>query len=539
MRLSDLHVPTLRDAPRDLDHEGQRALARAGFFRIVESVPGAGLALLPAGALAVDRLASHLSGAIARPLPQPIMLPAPPEASTDADLVVGLLARDLRSYRELPRVLATRTVRRSTVPRARAGLLGAREEPALELWLAAIDAELEETLAGVATDLRRALGGLGVSLARIDAPGPTGNAGERWVIPELTDDVTLSWCPSCESGADAELAPVALRGAHRADIPPHRAVETPEQRSVEDVAAFLGAAPGDLLKTMVVRADGALFAALVPGDRALSLVKLARLLGVDEVTLADDAAVVAATGAPVGFAGPVGLEIPIVADRAAASGTAWITGGNAADVHFVDVSPGRDFAVSRYGDLTSFEAGDPCPLCNAPRASRTGTELLAITRFGSTPAERIGLTVDASGGGAAPVAVGHITIRLGRTLGAIAERRVAAADFVWPAGCAPWDVAIVSLGKPGDATSEAAERVTASLRNRGLRTLFDDRALRPGQKLGDAELLGHPLVIVVGRRGVDNGVVELRRRALGDVVEVVFADVVDAVFAARAEEAGQ
>ncbi|TNF28892.1 MAG: hypothetical protein EP329_17155, partial [Deltaproteobacteria bacterium] len=357
--------------------------------------------------------------------------------------------------------------------------------------------------------------------------------GARWMVPDLTDDVTAAWCERCAEGVLAEQAPVTHLGRPAAPTEGWRAVETPDQRSVEDVAAFLGRTPADLLKTMIVDADGALVAALVPGDRELSLTKLAGVLGARELRLAGDAAVTAATGAPVGFAGPVGLTIPIVADRAFTAGTAWITGGNARDVHFVDVSPGRDFAATHVGDLTAFGDGDPCPICGAPRHLRAGTEIVAITRHGAAPAERAGLAVDAAGGGQAQVAIAHVRVRLGRLLGAIAEARISDAGFVWPVAAAPWDVAVISLGSSGDATSAAAEEVVAGLRARGLATLFDDRDLRPGQKLGDAEVMGHPIVAVVGRRGLERGTVELRRRLRGDVIEVALAEVADAVLAAR------
>lgn len=534
MRLSELYAPTLRDAPRDLDHPGQRALARAGLFRLLDAVPGAGAALLPAGQIAVDRLVAALTSAITPPRPQPIALPRPPSDATPADLVVALLARDLRSYRELPLVLSSRTSAVTATPHARLGLLAAREEPALELWLAATKHAIEPALAALLADLRQALSRLGVAVDRVAAPAATGHAGERWIVRDLTDDLAIAWCPGCDAGTEAALAPVSPVTRPATEPGPWRAVPTPDQRTVDDVAAFLGRTPADVLKTLIVDADGALVAALVPGDRELSLDKLGGLLGARTVRLAADAAVVAATGAPVGFAGPVGLSLPIVADRAAVPGTAWITGGNARDVHHLDVAPGRDFVATHTGDIVSFKESDPCPVCDAARAPRAGLGLVRVDRLGTVPADRIGLTVDASSGGAEAVALVRIRVRLARLLGAIAEAATTDGGLLWPAPAAPWDVVVVGLGGPGDPVSVAAARLATELRAQGLAVLLDDRDLRPGQKLGDAELMGHPAVIVVGRRGLERGAIELRRRALSDVLEVPIAEAVERVIAALA-----
>lgn len=534
MRLSDLHAPTLREAPRDLDHPGQRALARAGLFRLLDGVPGAGLAVLPVGVIALERLATTLRTAIVAPRPQPIFLPSPPAAATvsPADLVAALLARDLRSYRELPLVFHTAATVLAATPRARAGLLGAREEPTLDLWIAAADDAFDPALATVLSALDGAMTRLGLAPQRVAVSAVGGSVGERWVAPDLTDEVAFAWCGGCQQATLARLAPVGhLAAAPMAAPGPRRAVATPDQRSVPEVAAFLGRSPAHLLKTLIVEADGALVAALVPGDRELSLDKLGRALGAQQLRLAGDSAVVAATGAPVGFAGPVDLALPIVADSAAVPGSAWITGGNAEDLHLVDVSPGRDFVATHIADITTFEDRDPCPLCTAPRARRGGTELVRVERYGAGPADRIGLTVDTPEGGARPVALALVRIRLAHLLGAVGERGTGEAGLVWPIAAAPWDVVVVSLGQGADATGLAAEAAAAALGERGIATLLDDRELRPGQKLGDAELMGHPLIAVIGRRGLERGVAELRRRARGDVLEVPLDGIASAVLA--------
>ncbi|PKN57234.1 MAG: hypothetical protein CVU56_12200 [Deltaproteobacteria bacterium HGW-Deltaproteobacteria-14] len=538
MRLSELYAPTLREAPRDLDPPGQQALARAGLFRLLDAVPGAGAALLPAGQIAVDRLAATLITAISAPVPQPIALPQPPGEATTADLVIALLARDLRSYRELPLLLSARTTAITAAPRARLGLLAAREEPALELWLAAARDGLEPALERITDALRRALRGLGAATDRVAAPAPSGHLGERWVARDLTDALAIAWCPACDVRSVASLAPVTPVPRPATDPGPWRAVATPDQRTVEEVAAYLGQTPADLLKTLIVEADGALVAALIPGDRDLSLDKLGALLGARTLRLAPDAAVVAATGAPVGFAGPVGLALPIVADRAAAPRTAWTTGGNARDVHHLDVSPGRDFVAMHMADIVAFEDRDPCPVCSAARSARAGLGLARIDRFGTAPADRVALTVDGASGGAEPVGLVRVRVRLARLLGAIAEAATTDRGLVWPARAAPWDVAVVGLGAAGDAVSAAAGTLAMALEARGLAILRDDRDLRPGQKLGDAETMGHPLIAVVGRRGLERGVFELRRRGRGDVVEIALDDAVERVLAERAQEVG-
>ncbi|RMF80810.1 MAG: proline--tRNA ligase, partial [Nitrospirae bacterium] len=300
--------------------------------------------------------------------------------------------------------------------------------------------------------------------------------------------------------------------------PPAEPVATPGRKAVEEVADFLGAEPSAFVKTLLYRAADRTVAALVRGDREVNEIKLARALGVPEVALAEEAEIERVTGAPCGFAGPVGLapEVEVWVDREVAAMASAITGANAADTHLRGVVPGRDFPLDHVADLRNAEEGDPCPRCSGRLHLSRGIEVGHIFKLGTKYSKAMGATFLDEAGRQVEAVMGCYGIGIGRTMAAAIEQNHDADGIVWPAPIAPFPVELLLVREDDPASQEAAARLERELTAAGLEPLVDDRRERPGVKFKDADLIGLPYCVVIGPRGLAEGKVEIKERATGE-----------------------
>ena len=277
--------------------------------------------------------------------------------------------------------------------------------------------------------------------------------------------------------------------------------------------------------------DGALHAVLVRGDHELNEIKLAKVLQGDAIAMADEAAVKKATGAPVGFAGPVGLSdvTSIIADHAVRGMVGAVTGANAADAHFVNVDEGRDFDVSQFADLRLAREGDACPRCGSELREYRGIEVGHVFFLGTKYSEAMRCNYLDENAAERPMVMGCYGIGVSRIMAAAIEQNHDENGIIWPTPLAPYDVTILPLQMNKDDVVEAAESIYAKLQGAGLDALLDDRKERAGSKFKDAELMGIPVRIAIGGRGLAEGIVELKARTGGDVEKVPLAEVVNRV----------
>lgn len=290
-------------------------------------------------------------------------------------------------------------------------------------------------------------------------------------------------------------------------------VDTPDQKTVEEVCTFLGVTPDKLIKTLVCVADGKPVLALVRGDHDLNEGKLRRLLGVWSLRLADGGTIEEVTGAPVGFAGPVGLfSVPTVADYDVASVADGVTGANEGDAHFVGVNPGRDFDPERYGDIRYAANGDGCPRCQGTLRARRCIEVGHIFKLGTRYSEAIGANFLDDQGQEKPIIMGTYGIGVSRILPAVVETGRDEAGIIWPSSIAPFDAVVILLNPTQASHAEAAEAVTGALESEGFDVLVDEREESPGVKFKDADLIGIPVQVVIGRTFEKEGKFEVRRR---------------------------
>jgi prolyl-tRNA synthetase len=268
-----------------------------------------------------------------------------------------------------------------------------------------------------------------------------------------------------------------------------------------------------LVKTLICVADGQPVAVLVPGDRDLNEPKLARALGGVPLHMADDVTIERVTGAPVGFAGPVGLRIPVHADLSLRARRPWVTGGNRADTHLVNVDLQRDAAVTAFHDLTVVRGGDACPRCGAALEEKRGIEVGHVFKLGQKYSKAFGAEYLDAAGNRQTAFMGCYGIGVTRTLQAIVEQSHDAHGIIWPVAVAPYPVAVLPLSVRDGACLEAAEALVRALGERGVEALLDDRDERPGVKFKDADLIGFPIQVVVSERTLAQDRVELKRRA--------------------------
>jgi prolyl-tRNA synthetase len=307
---------------------------------------------------------------------------------------------------------------------------------------------------------------------------------------------------------------------------PREPVDTPDAKTIEAVTAFLKLPAKKLVKTLLYTRGDEVVAALVRGDRDLSEDKLQDALGGGRIQMANAATVERVTGAPVGFAGPVGLDsaalsdsegsrrsaIRIIADEELKGERNFVTGGNAADVHLLNVNWGRDFKVSAWAQIRNAEAGDVCPNCGTPLESYRGIELAHVFKLGTVYTEPLEAFFLDEDGRRKPIQMGCYGIGNTRMMASIAEHFNDESGLIWPTSVAPFDVTVIPVNHDDAVQRELAERIFGELTAAGLDVLLEDRAERPGVKFKDADLIGIPGQVVVGRMAGE-GKVEVRRRA--------------------------
>lgn len=570
MRASRFHGPTLREAPAVAELPSHRLLIRAGFIR---QLTAGVYDLLPLGLRTVQKIERIIREEMNRAGALEVLLPAVQPAElwqesgrwikygpellrfkdrksndyclgpTHEEVICDLVRRDVRSYRQLPLNLYQIQFKFRDELRPRAGLMRGREFVMKDAYSFDVDDQAAlESYDAMFKAYQAIFTRCGLDFRPVEAD--TGSIGgsashEFQVLAETGEDAIVS-CDSCEYTANTELAGIGEISAEAGEAtkPAPERVDTPGQRTVEEVTAFLDATPEDLLKTLIVVADEETpWAALVRGDRELNLVKLRTALGASDVELADDETVARVTQAPVGFAGPVGLEgVAIVVDQEVATMVDAICGANAADAHLVGVAVGRDFTPAKVADIRVAVDGDPCPRCGGKLRAFRGIEVGHVFFLGTKYSEPMGCTFLDANGKSQPMVMGCYGIGVTRIMAAAIEQHHDDKGIIWPMSLAPFEVAVIPLGKPGDEVDEAATRLYDDLVAAGVDVILDDRKERPGVKFADAELTGYPLQIVLGRRSLEEGIVELKTRRDGSVDKVPLDEAVaTAVARVRAE----
>jgi prolyl-tRNA synthetase len=361
----------------------------------------------------------------------------------------------------------------------------------------------------------------GLAFRAVEADTGTigGSFSHEFMVLADTGEDTIVVCRDQGCGYAANLEKAMGRAPLAAPQPnellPLEKIETPGKKKVAVVTEFLGISARELVKTMVYLADGQPVAVLVRGDHEVQEVKLKNLLGAVDVTLADDQQIFDATGVPSGYLGPIGLKIPVVADRQIEVMRNFVVGGGEKNFHCKNANLGRDFQVSKIGDLREVTSDDHCPLCDGELEFTKGIEVGHIFKLGSSYSQALKATFLDRDGQEKFYVMGCYGIGVSRIVAAAIEQNHDRDGIVFPLPLAPFQVVILNLS-PGDETiNRAAEEIYQGLRENGLEVLLDDRDERPGIKFKDADLVGIPYRVTVGKGLAADGTVEIRTRRDG------------------------
>jgi prolyl-tRNA synthetase len=539
-RLSQTFLPTLKDPPADAEALSHKLMVRAGLIRQL----GAGLwTYLPAGWRSIRKiervLREEMEAIGCQEMLMPVMQPAENWektgryaidelfkledrkgsplvlAMTHEEAVTHHVAREVRSYRDLPLMLFHLQTKERDEPRPRAGVLRTREFTMKDAYSFDRDEEgLERSYELQTGAYDRIFDRCGLRWYRVESDvGMMGGSGaHEYMAPCAAGENEVALAPGYAANvevASADSQPVELPPP----LPAPERVETPGLTTVDEVSGALGVPAGALIKAMPIVVEGrGLVLVLLRGDHRLNEIKLRNGMGTD-FRQARPEEIEAELG-PVGYVGPVASGLPIIKD-AAITGDSYVCGANEANAHLRGVDPGRDFEAYEM-DVRTVEAGDTAP-GGGTIGIEPAIEVGNIFKLGTRYSEPLGATYLDEGGKEQPIVMGSYGIGPARIAAAAIEQRADERGIVWPPSLAPWDVHLVSLAKAGEEEREAADRLYAELGEipGGTEVLYDDRDAGPGEKLTDAELLGCPLRLVVGRRGLAEGVVEATERATG------------------------
>jgi len=554
--MSHLFLRTLREDPADAEVPSHRLLVRGGYVRRVASGLWSWLPLGMAVLRKVEQIVHTEMRAIgAQEVHFPALLPREPYEISgrwtdygpelfrltdrrDAQMLLGptheefftLMVKDLyTSWKDLPAILYQVQTKYRDEPRPRSGILRSREflmkdSYSFDLDAAALQAAYDAHRGAYERVFTRL--GLDFRVVRAHSGAMGGSASEEFLAPAEVGEDTFVYTDEGSYAANVEAAHHRVDTPVPAEVAPAELVPTPGAATIESVCAMLGADPRASLKSMVYAVEGAPVVVLVRGDREVLTDRLAAALAPATVELAAEGVFALHPALVKGYIGPQGLQeqgIRVLADVDVVPGSAWIVGGNAADTHLVRAVAGRDFTVDQVLDCATVVAGDLDPDEGCPLQVGRGIELGHIFQLGQKYAAALGLEVAGPDGRPVTVTMGSYGIGVSRAVAAVVEQNHDDRGIVWPAELAPYDVHVVAVGRAGQL--EAAEALCVELAAAGFDVLLDDRGLSAGVAFTDAELLGMPTMLVVGK-GLAGGVVEVKDRRSGEREDVLVGAVV-------------
>ena len=547
MRLSRFHLATTREAPADAELASHKLMLRAGMIRKLASGiytwSPLGLRVLRK-VEAVVREEMDRAGAIKLLMPtiqpaelwqetgrwqkfggQLLKIRDRKEAEycygpTAEEVVTDFARNELRSYKQLPLNLYQIQTKFRDEIRPRFGVMRAREFIMKDAYSFDLTpAGLEQSYQAMHDAYSRIFTRLGLKFRAVQADTGAigGNASQEFHVLAESGEDALAFSDGSDYAANVERAEALAPAAPRpAPAQPLTRVDTPTQKTIEEVSAFLGVSPAQCIKTLIVRGNDGLVALCLRGDHELNEVKAAKLPELPgESLLADEAEIMKRVGCMPGFLGPVGLsdDIPVIVDRSAAVIADFVCGGNIEGTHYTGANWERDARVTRIADLRKVVAGDLSPDGKGTLGIARSIEVGHVFQLGTKYSEALGATVLDDAGQNRVLEMGCYGIGITRIVAAAIEQNHDDAGIIWPEPMAPWRAVVCLINpKNSPAVNEVAEALHAELNARGIETCLDDRGLRPGAMFADLELIGIPHRIVVSERGIASGTFEYRGR---------------------------
>ena len=564
MYFSKLLIPTLREDPGESEVISHKLMMRAGLIRRL----AAGIYnYLPLGYRVIKKVENIIREEMDRAGAQEVFLPMvlPAElwqetgrwekygkellrlkdrndrdfclGPTHEEVVTDIVRREVKSYRQLPLNLYQIQTKFRDEIRPRFGLMRGREFIMKDAYSFDRDEQGAELSYKKMYDAYMAIFrrcGLVFKPVEADTGLIGGSFSHEFMVLADTGEEAIVSCDTCGYAANMEKAeaspppqPSLFEGEGMGmggggELLPLEKKITPGKKSVEDVAAFLGVTPGQLVKTLIVRGGDRVAAVLLRGDHELNEVKIAKFFDTTDVQLLSPEEVEKVTGAPSGFSGPVGLKkIQIIADHAIKGMVNFVVGGNEKDIHLINVNLSRDFSPAQFADIRKVKEGDGCVRCeNGRLVIVRGIEVGHTFKLGTRYSEAMGATYLDESGRPQHIIMGCYGIGVGRTMAAAIEQNHDKDGIKWPPAIAPFKVIILPLNMDSERTMSKAEVLYKGLEDDGIEVVMDDRDERPGVKFKDADLLGIPYQVVIGDKGLNRGVIEIKNRTTREVSEV-------------------
>lgn len=567
MRYSQTLLPTLKETPAEAEVVSHRLMLRAGFIRKLT----AGIySYLPIGLAAIRKVENivreEMNRAGAQEMLMPMVQPADlwietgryekygPEllrfqdrhkrdsclGPTHEEVITDIARKELHSYRNLPINLYQIQTKFRDEIRPRFGLMRGREFVMKDAY----SFDVSDDAASVSymkmyEAYKRIFSRCGLEFRAVQADSGSigGSFSHEFMVLAETGEDTIVVCRQCDFAANMEKAAVVVSTKERQEpLGALEKIETPGKRKVATVCEFLDIEPTQLVKTLVFKADDEMVAVLVRGDREVEEVKLKNLLGAAEIEIADGDEVFDATGVPTGYLGPVGINIKVVADQEVANMENFYVGGNEKNYHLKNVNLERDCVIEAVADLRQITTSDPCPECGGQLGLTEGIEVGHIFKLGTGYSESMNATFQDHDGTEKHFVMGCYGVGVTRVVAAAIEQNHDKDGIIFPVPLAPFSVVILNLGLQDTKITEAAENLYTAFQDASIDVLIDDRDERPGFKFKDADLIGTPFIVTVGKGFVKTGLVEVKNRKDGTVEEMTpenaFSTLQDKIIAA-------
>jgi len=556
MRWSRYFIPTLKEEPAEAEVISHKLLLRAGMIRKLTS----GIyTYLPTGWRALQKISAIVRRQMNRFHGIELLMPAVQPGDlwvesgrweaygsellrfkdrhdrdycigpTHEEVITDLIRREIKSYRQLPLNLYQIQTKFRDEIRPRFGLMRGREFIMKDAYSFDMD---DKGASGSYENMRLAyisiFENLGLRFRSVEADSGAigGSFSHEFMVLADTGEDTIATCRDCDFAANLEKAEVKCQGPDCEEcVMPAEKVSTPGLHTVEEVAGFLKVPQGKIIKTLLYNADGKSVAALVRGDRELNVVKLKNILNAQSLEMATKAEVEDWSKAKAGFAGPVELRVDrIIADLELQFDTDWVTGANETDVHLKHVDLRRDAEIRGYYDLRTITTEDPCPRCEGNIYLTKGIEVGHIFKLGTKYSQAMKATYLDEDGKEKLIIMGCYGIGVSRILAACIEQNHDQNGIIFNPAIAPFEAVVIALNIRDAQVKDQAEAVYNRLQAMGIDVLFDDRDERPGFKFKDVDLVGSPIQIIVGGKGIKNGVFEVKVRHSGERLEIPMDD---------------
>lgn len=559
MKQSKTLIPTLREVPADADVKSHKQLLRAGFIR--QNASGV-YSYLPLAKRVLTKIENIIREEMEAINSIELLMPALQSAElwqesgrwekyghelmrlkdrnnrdfalgpTHEEVITTLVRDEIKSYKKLPLTLYQIQTKFRDEKRPRFGLLRGREFIMKDAYsFHATRESLDETYDDMYRAYSNIFSRLGLNYRAVIADaGSIGGKGthEFMVLSEIGED-TIAYSDTSDYAANIEMAEVITEyQTPDAPLKELEKVATPDQKTIEEVSAFLNVDAANVIKSLVFDVDGELVVVLARGDHEINDIKLKNALEADSVELASEAAIRDLLGCGVGSIGPVKLpvDVKVIADKAIKSISNGVAGANEDGYHLVNVNPERDFAVNDYLDIRFIQEGDPSPDGQGIIKFAEGIEVGHIFKLGTTYSSKMNGTFLDEQGKAQPFIMGCYGIGVSRILAAVAEHFQDDNGFVWPTQLAPYDIHVVPVNTKDEAQVGLAEELYGLLKSYRYDVLLDDRVERAGVKFADADLIGLPVRVTVGKKASE-GIVEVKIRQTGETFEWKKEEIVD------------